>query len=72
MLVREADAGRTIAIVLHDHIGTSTYKICRDQDGDVVGNNPGDGCIRVFAEKYSHFIRLHPENECVYVDQGPK
>ena len=71
MIVKEADAGRIIAVVLHGQVGTSTYKICRDQDGDVVGDNPPDG-IRVFAEKYSHFIRIHPENECVYVDQGPK
>tara|TARA_R110000824_G_scaffold375556_2_gene566482 strand:- start:1036 stop:1251 length:216 start_codon:yes stop_codon:yes gene_type:complete len=71
MLVKEADAGRTIAIVMHGQVGTSTYKICRNQEGDVIGYNNPDG-IRVFAEKYSHFIRIHPENECVYVDQGPK
>jgi len=71
MLVREADAGRTIAIILHGHVGTSKYKICRNQDGDVLGLNNPEG-IRVFTEKGGHFIRIHPDNECVYVDQGPK
>ena len=71
MLVKEADAGRTIAIIMHGHIGTSKYKICRNQDGDVLGLNNPEG-IRVFTEKGGHFIRIHPDNECVYVDQGPK
>jgi len=56
---------------MHGHAGTSRYKICRDQDGDVFGYNNPEG-IRVFTEKAEQFIRIHPDNECVYVDQGPK
>ena len=70
MLVKEADAGRTIAVVVHNVIGTNEYQISKNQEGFALSGDP-EG-VRVWSATSQNFIRLYPNNECVYVDQGPK
>jgi hypothetical protein len=70
MLVKEADAGRTIALVLWNEIGTNEYRISKNQEGFAQTGDPNG--TRVYSAHSQNFIRLYSESECVYVDQGSK